>query len=187
MLSLLLTAALAFQEPVQDASVLDCVAIERDKKRLQCYDGALRRDELLAAAADEAAALAAQAEAAEALASEQARIAELEAELAAAQERADEAELRASRSDARAREATRGFETFSADVLEFKVSPFGKLTVKLSNGETWRQLDSDDVSFKQARTDRIKTVEVRAAAIGSRRMRIEPLGKTIRVKRIDED
>lgn len=187
MLSLLLAATLSFQEPVEDTSVLDCITISRGKTRLRCYDEALHRDELLAAAENEAATMTAEAEAAELLAAEQARVAALEAELAAAQERADEAELRASRSDALAKEATKGFETFTAEVLETSFSRYGRLTVKLSNGETWRQLESDSTTIRPQRADRIQTVEIRAAAMGSRRMRIDPLGKTIRVRRVDDE
>ncbi|MEO1041186.1 MAG: hypothetical protein AAFX52_02750 [Pseudomonadota bacterium] len=185
MFSLLLTASLALQSPIEDSAVLDCIGIERDKRRLACYDEALSRKERLVAAEREAQALAAKTEAATVLATEQARIEALEAELLLAQQRAEEAELRASRADALAQEATRGFETFTAEVRETSVSPYGKLTVMLSNGETWRQIESDSTSFSKQRMDRVQTVEVRAAALGSRRMRIEPLGKTIRVERIN--
>ncbi|MEM7739317.1 MAG: hypothetical protein AAF225_00765 [Pseudomonadota bacterium] len=187
MLSVLLTAALTLQSPIDDSAVLGCIAIERDKRRLACYDEALGRLDLLAAAEREAEALAAQSAAATVLAAEQARIEALEAELLLAQQRAADAELRASRADARAKEATRGFETFTAEVREVSVSPYGKLTLQLSNGETWRQLESDSTSFNKRRTDQIQTVEVRAAALGSRRMSIEPIGKTIRVKRVDDE
>ena len=52
MLSVLLTAALTLQSPIDDSAVLGCIAIERDKRRLACYDESVGRLEAAEAAGE---------------------------------------------------------------------------------------------------------------------------------------
>ena len=49
-------------------------------------------------------------------------------------------------------------------------------------GERWEQLDSDTVEISERRAGRISTATVKQGFLGSYRMRLEPYGRTIRVR-----
>lgn len=60
----------------------------------------------------------------------------------------------------------------------------GKATVTLSDGQVWRQLNSDSVTISRGRAKRAESATIKRGALGSYRMTIEPSGRTIRVKRL---
>ena len=71
------------------------------------------------------------------------------------------------------------------DVKEVKVNRSGTATVFLTNGQVWQQLDSDRVELFISKKTPALTATIKKAALGSYRMRIEPIGRTIRVRRIN--
>ncbi|MBB4657985.1 hypothetical protein [Parvularcula dongshanensis] len=69
-------------------------------------------------------------------------------------------------------------------VARIDFSARDKAYITLANGEVWRQLNSDSTDLSR-KVDDIKTATIREGALGSRRMRLEPLGRTIRVRQDD--
>jgi hypothetical protein len=176
---LLLWLAAAQPDPVE--AYRACIEVEDSLERLRCFDRAGEADpggQLVEAAPassdrqrEESAALAA------------ARIAEAERAAALAEQRARTAEAELSEARRQRRSAPKSEpKRYQAAVTEIFFGPRGKLTVRLDNGEIWDQLDSDDTKVPEGRADRIRTVTIKPAALGGRRMEIEPLGKTIRVR-----
>ncbi|MCQ8183921.1 hypothetical protein [Parvularcula maris] len=179
MLSLLI-AAVALQTAPVDA-YRACVDVEDSLERLRCFDAAGREDKGRRQ-------VAAPAPAAKVVAPPPARSAELDqarraAEAADERARAAEAELARARQQARdASRAAKPSFPYDAVVTELRFGTRGKLTVRLDNGEIWDQLDSDSTTISESRRDRVQRVTIKRAALGGRRMEIEPLGRTIRVR-----
>lgn len=80
------------------------------------------------------------------------------------------------RDEARLKEIT-------ATAVEIRLNPFGKATLTLDNGHIWRQLDSDDRSI-WLDDDKLYTVTVKRAIMGNYTLRVNEIGRTIRVRRI---
>ena len=70
-------------------------------------------------------------------------------------------------------------------VAELSLDRAGKLVVTLADGQVWRQIGGDTTAVRLPRAGTEQTATVRRAALGSYRMRIEPLGRTVRVKRVE--
>lgn len=70
-------------------------------------------------------------------------------------------------------------------VQAIEFDPYETARVTLATGEVWQQLSSDGRKLRPSRrvADAGLRATVRRGALGSYRMRIEPLGKTIRVRR----
>ena len=73
----------------------------------------------------------------------------------------------------------------SLAVAELSLDRAGKLVVTLADGQVWRQLSGDTTDVRLPREGAAQTATVRRAALGSYRMTIEPLGRTVRVKRVE--
>jgi hypothetical protein len=88
---------------------------------------------------------------------------------------------------ARARERAAEGLPVGVPVAELAFGPYDKALITLANGEVWEQLSSDSVILRvsQAQAEGGLTATVKPGALGSRRMTIEPIGKTIRVRAKD--
>lgn len=75
-------------------------------------------------------------------------------------------------------------DSFEAAITNVEKNPFGKLTITLENGQVWRQLDSDK-KLMRTTVSRMKTAKIKRAMLGSYKLRIEPLGSTITVRRVE--
>ena len=71
-----------------------------------------------------------------------------------------------------------------ASVVEFRVGAFKNVTAVLDNGQVWRQLQSDDTFIRLPKSDKVFTVTIKKGGLGNYRMKINELGRWIRVKRI---
>ncbi|GAB4533747.1 MAG: hypothetical protein Kow00133_21470 [Amphiplicatus sp.] len=80
-------------------------------------------------------------------------------------------------------EEGRDIRELRARVLESGANPFGKAILVLENGQVWRQLDSDNVRLRIPRGV-AATAIIKKSALGGYRMTVEPLGRTIRVRRV---
>ncbi len=67
-------------------------------------------------------------------------------------------------------------------VAEIERSRHGKLFITLDNGQVWRQLDSDRVSYSARKG--VESVEIRRAAFGSFKMKLDG-GRAFKVKRVE--
>ncbi|MEO1101028.1 MAG: hypothetical protein AAFW65_04190 [Pseudomonadota bacterium] len=67
-------------------------------------------------------------------------------------------------------------------VAEIERSRYGKLFITLDNGQVWRQLDSDRVSYSARKG--VESVEIRRAAFGSFKMKLDG-GRAFKVKRVE--
>jgi hypothetical protein len=72
-----------------------------------------------------------------------------------------------------------------AGVVEIRVGPLKNVTVVLDNGQVWRQSESDRVVIRPPKNQSGLTVTITKAAFGGYWMKINELGRQIRVKRID--
>lgn len=172
--ALLATAATAAAQPVP--ALLACSAKVDAAERLACYDSAVK------AMSSEARAIAEQREAqasrlaAAALAAEEAAKAEAAARAAAEQK------------DRFGREGIRGLggsdpervEQLAATVSETLRDSFGKSVIVLDNGQMWRQ--ADDFPLPNVRPG--TGVVVKRGAMGSYRMVLEKMNRTILVVRM---
>lgn len=84
---------------------------------------------------------------------------------------------------ARAPEDT-GITTISAQITDVKLAFKTANRIELDNGQIWQQLSSDSTRVKTFRSNTTYTATIKKAALGSFRMTIEPMGRTIRVKRL---
>ncbi|MEM9837511.1 MAG: hypothetical protein AAF830_00005, partial [Pseudomonadota bacterium] len=67
-------------------------------------------------------------------------------------------------------------------VQEIRFNRNGSIIITLENGEVWAQIKSDTRKIKDYQADRIETAQVSKGALGSRKMRLEPLGRTVKVR-----
>lgn len=209
--ALLLAAAMTTQGADTGDAYRECVDIKRSRARLACYDEAASKDAVLVAAAEaeaeearlaaeaaEAAAQAAKVEQAAATAApittvapslDDEDLAAAQARAAAAERRAQEAEKALQEARARAdkieRDNTPIPAEFTAGVDAIGFGPSGEMILLLDDGMVWRQLRSDGtIPEKNARF--VKQVKVTQGALGSWRMKLTPLNKTIRVRPREE-
>ena len=75
-------------------------------------------------------------------------------------------------------------DSITAPIAELTLGRDKKARIVLTDGQVWRQVAGDSVSLRVPRGDQPQEATIRRAAMGSFKMRIEPLGKTIRVKRV---
>lgn len=68
------------------------------------------------------------------------------------------------------------------EVRDVRLTRNGQVVVTLANGEVWAQIKSDTRKVKEYQLDRIETAQVSKGALGSRKMRLEPLGRTVKVR-----
>ena len=75
-------------------------------------------------------------------------------------------------------------QRLEATVVEFRVDPFKNITAVLDNGQVWRQLSGDDAVIHLPKSEKVFTVTVMKGGLGNYRMKINELGRWIRVRRI---
>ena len=75
-------------------------------------------------------------------------------------------------------------ESITSAVAELALSRAGRAVLTLEDGSVWRQLDGDDRTVRLRREMPSQTVTIKRGALGSYRATIEPLGRTIRVRRV---
>lgn len=68
-------------------------------------------------------------------------------------------------------------------VAEYVEVPYRRLQVELENGQVWRQI-SGDTQRLRVDLDRNQTVDIEESRIGGYRLRLNEMGRTIRVERI---
>lgn len=139
-----------------------CVDLEKDKRRLACYDRVLSAAAVsdISEAGDDTTAM-------------------ITVELDSADSFGNEA-LEAKR---KSFDKNR-LQSITASVAEIKKDPYKKLTISLENGQVWKQLDSDN-KISLPNPDKAKSVIISRRALGSYRMQLEPIGKLILVRRIE--
>lgn len=76
-------------------------------------------------------------------------------------------------------------EAVTGVVASLEFDGDGRATVTLTDGQVWRQLASDRVKIVRRSGFGEQTAIVKKAALGSFRMSLEPLGMTIRVRRLE--
>ena len=81
------------------------------------------------------------------------------------------------------REAAPG--RFEGAIASVAFDPYGDAIVTLADGQVWRQLRSDSRKLRERDAEAAERVVVKRGAFGSHRMTVEPLGRTIRVRRAD--
>lgn len=75
-------------------------------------------------------------------------------------------------------------QRLEATVVEFRVDPFKNITTILDNGQVWRQLSGDDTVIHLPKSEKVFTVTVKKGGLGNYRMKINELGRWIRVRRV---
>ena len=85
----------------------------------------------------------------------------------------------------RSADKSRPRTSISAKIVEIVVDPFEKITVKLENGQVWRQLSGDDRIVRFPGNSQIYTAEIKRGAFGSYLLTIAERGRTVRVRRIE--
>lgn len=71
------------------------------------------------------------------------------------------------------------------EIVEIRQGPLGALTVRLANGEVWRQLDSDNTRLVLPDETTTRYAVIEEGFLGSRRMTITGTARSFRVRRID--
>ncbi|MEE4210559.1 MAG: hypothetical protein V2I43_15000 [Parvularcula sp.] len=152
-----------------------CVEVEDSLERLRCFDRAGEADLSAGATSSDKTGK-------EGLAS---RLAEAEREQAAAEARARAAERELAATKAAQQKAAGRSELpdeYEATIVSVRFTRHGNIVAQLSNGQIWEQLSSDSVKLPPQRVDRMQTATIKRGALGSRKMKLEPLGKTVRVR-----
>ncbi len=71
------------------------------------------------------------------------------------------------------------------EIAHISRGPLGNLTVRLANGEVWRQLDSDNTRVRLPDELEPRYAVIEEGFLGSRRMRIVGTARSFRVRRVD--
>jgi len=74
--------------------------------------------------------------------------------------------------------------TLSAEIEASGYTRNGNVRITLTNGQIWQQLNSDDTRVTPSRLRRQKSITIKRGALGSFIMKIEPWGRSMKVKRI---
>lgn len=160
----------------QDAtSFVECRAIDAEDQRLACYDRLA--DALIGVPEDtRAEAIAAQPSAAD--------LVRLSKEDMLAQKIEEEKQnFGADRLKAEDREAPL-VDSLTQNVTGFRVMAGGEIRLTLANGQVWQQLSSDRTTFIRPEADDFRTATIEKGFMGSYRLKVEPVGKSMKVTRI---
>lgn len=84
----------------------------------------------------------------------------------------------------RARNEERKTKRLEAAVVEFRVGSLKNITIVLDNGQIWRQTESDRTLVRLPKDELTYTVSIKKSAFGGYWMKINELGREIRVKRL---
>jgi hypothetical protein len=72
----------------------------------------------------------------------------------------------------------------SAKVVEFRINPHDDITAVLENGQVWQQLAGDSETIIIPPGDKLYTVTIKKGPLNNYRLRIDQMGRWIRVRRI---
>lgn len=75
-------------------------------------------------------------------------------------------------------------EELELAVTEARLNRAGDLVVTLENGQVWRQSSSNGQPIRNLHLKKVKSVIISKAAMQSHRMRVEPLGRSFKAKRV---
>ena len=75
-------------------------------------------------------------------------------------------------------------EELTLAVTDVSLDRNGVATFTLENGQIWRQTSRSSQPIHSGQMSHIETATITSAAMGSHRMRLEPLGRSFKVKRI---
>ncbi len=75
-------------------------------------------------------------------------------------------------------------KSITAKVTKIDFNPYGQVTLTLENGQIWRQVDSDGKKLRLRGKNRTYTASVKRGAVGSYRLTIKELKRSISVRRI---
>ena len=71
------------------------------------------------------------------------------------------------------------------EIVEIRQGPLGGLTIRLANGEVWRQIDSDNTRVVLPDENETRYAVIEEGFLGSRRLKILGTARSIRVRRVD--
>ncbi len=183
--SFLATMGGNFDANLSERSIVDCLELTDDTERLACYD---RNATLLRAAIT---------------ASEQGEPVPAGEEQRTAKrrglgriifgKRAPEAEVAVAPSVEAAVSSEEEFglirrdgniKAITSDVTSLSLKGNGVAVVVLENGQVWQQIKGDNTHIWLSKKPKKYSVTIKIGALNSYRMKIEPIGKTIRVRRV---
>lgn len=159
------------QNTAADAAIA-CLDIEDTEARLACLESA----------AQELKATRVRRETAEESAAAEAATAPVVAAESASEEELFGAEALASTKKA-VREKDRTAR-LTSKVVEFRVNRLGDITAVLENGQVWRQLSGDSTMIRLPNKDKVFTVTIKRGPLGNYMMKVNEIGRSIRVRRI---
>lgn len=176
-LGLLLASADLRADEGATAAITACAEIADESLRIECLEAAIR---VLTGAGDEEAPV---------------EISEPESE-AAPQPAPDAApplpqseveelgadQLRA-RTETREEKLARLQSASSLSVSAYSVIPYQRLQVELENGQVWRQIKGDTQRIRVSLA-RNQTVDIEESSLGGFKLRLNEMGRTIRVERV---
>lgn len=68
-------------------------------------------------------------------------------------------------------------------VVRYGSVPFRRLQVELENGQVWRQIEGDTQRIRVS-LERNQTVDIEESGLGGYKLRLNEIGRTIRVERV---
>lgn len=74
-------------------------------------------------------------------------------------------------------------DNLTQPITAYRILPRGEIRVVLDNGQVWDQLASDRRRLQRVDDRWVQTAIITRGALGSYRMKVEPIGETIKVKR----
>ncbi len=173
-----------FDANLSERSIVECLELTDDSERLACYDrnATLLRAAIAISEGNEG--LTGEAKRAEVDENERRGLARLifgdkapQAEIKVTPKSDSVEDFGVLRRDGDLKELSDG-------VTSLSLRADGVAIIVLDNGQVWRQISSDSVRLRLKRKPIDYQATIKKGAVGSFRMRIEPLGKTIRVRRI---
>ena len=183
-------AAPGITASAQDRTLDDCRAIEDDSARLSCYDEVTRagtaadRDAPVRTAAPQP-----PEDPVEEFGAEKVVEAPVIVEKPASQPRVTEAEGRGGLlsifgAEKIAKDEEDELQSITMEIASFRLQPYGELVVTLENGQVWRQLEPSRSITRAADEESVKSATIERAALGSYRMKIMPMDRTMKVRRV---
>ncbi len=173
-----------FDANLSERSIIECLELTEDSARLACYDrnATLLRAAIAVSEGNEG--MAGEADPSEIDEKERQGLARL-----IFGDQAPEAEINVN-TKADALESfgilrdEGALQELNDGVTSLSLRADGIAIIVLDNGQVWRQISSDSTRLRLKRKPIDYQATIKKGAVGSFRMRIEPLGRTIRVRRI---
>ncbi len=158
------------QNAAADAAIA-CLDIEDTEARLACLEGA----------AQELKATRVRRETAEESAAAEAATAPVIADGASEEDLFGAEALASTKEAVREKDRT---TRLNSKVVEFRVNQLGDITAVLENGQVWRQLSGDSTIIRLPNKDKVFTVTIKRGPLGNYMMKVNEIGRSIRVRRI---